>query len=149
MRVHVDYWIESYDSSDTEDVRYAKFFLFLHRLPASMKIAFHKQINAYELYCTYGGETYRVTGASRLGDIWLHSDLSYTGSSYELRVDLAECSNWSSVRPGSRISDKGSSWLEYLISCDSPQQILSMYVEGDFDTIKREWPDAPDDFLHS
>lgn len=67
----------------------------LKRLPAWMQNTFHPQIEKYRLYCTYRGETYRVTGASRLGDIWLRSDLSLdTGYDPGGRVSLAECSDW-------------------------------------------------------
>lgn len=94
--IHVDEWIDS-PCLPSKPEAYAKWFLMLKRLPAWMQSTFHPQIEKYRLYCTYRGETYRVTGASRLGDIWLRSDLSLdTGYDPWGRVNLAECSNWRS-----------------------------------------------------
>ncbi len=43
--------------------------------------------------CDYKGKSYRVTGASRLGDVWLISNFS-VDTGYDLRVDVALCTNW-------------------------------------------------------
>lgn len=72
--------------------RYAKFFLDFARRPA----AFHSMCNAFfvqKLFCTFRGERYRVTGASRLGDVWLTKNFEQE-SGYQLRVDLDDCSLW-------------------------------------------------------
>ena len=95
--MHVDKFIDSYRERYSED--YAAFFFQLHRFPATWKMAWRDFINEFSLYCTYEGETYRVTGCSRMGDVWLHSDLSYSDTSYEKRVDLEDCSNWSRDAP--------------------------------------------------
>ena len=64
------------------------------RLPAILQIDFAEWIGQFKLFCSWKGKRYRVTGASRLGDIWLTSDFcKETG--YEHRVDLTECSDWS------------------------------------------------------
>jgi len=88
--VHVDDFIESlsFDSSkdrESEIENYAKFFFMLHRLPAYMKNQWEVIISKYKLYCLYEGKAYRVTGASRMGDIWLTSDMKQEHG-YELRV---------------------------------------------------------------
>lgn len=88
--VHVDDFIESLslDSSkdrESETENYAKFFFMLHRLPAYMKNQWSDIISKYKLYCLYEGKSYRVTGASRMGDIWLTSDMKQEHG-YELRV---------------------------------------------------------------
>lgn len=88
--VHVDDFIESleFDSSkdrESEIENYAKFFFMLHRLPAYMKNQWSDIISKYKLYCLYEGKGYRVTGASRMGDIWLTSDMKQEHG-YELRV---------------------------------------------------------------
>ena len=67
----------------------------LHRLPTVMQDAFHEQISKYKLFCFYNGERYRVTGASRMGDIWLTKDMN-KDIGYDARVLLEECSGWSS-----------------------------------------------------
>ena len=73
------------------------FFFFLHRLPAQTASILRPWMKQFKLYCTYEGKRYRVTGASRMGDIWLHSDLSTPEPKlfYEKRVDLDGCSAWS------------------------------------------------------
>jgi hypothetical protein len=91
--MHVDEFIDTPLSKDRGE-RYAKFFLLLARLPAWMHSDFAEWIGQYKLFCTYKGERYRVTGASRMGDIWLARSV-IRESGYDLRVDVAECSEWS------------------------------------------------------
>lgn len=87
--MHVDDWVERFDGD-----RYAQWCLFLFRLPAVMKMNFHDYIKDYKLYCTYKDVRYRVTGASRLGDVWLAKDMN-RDMGYDHRVDVTECSEWS------------------------------------------------------
>ena len=47
-----------------------------------------------KLFATFQGKRYRVTGCSRLGDVWLHADLK-EDTTYQLRVDVDACSDWS------------------------------------------------------
>lgn len=77
-----------------KSLAYAQFFIMLHRLPAMMKMSMSQQINQYKLFCTYEGSRYRVTGASRLGDIWLTADFDQD-TGYQHRVLLSECSEFS------------------------------------------------------
>ena len=86
--MHVDDFI---DDPDT-DV-YASWFLNMMRMPAILKCKFSRIIGEYKLYCDYGGQHYRVTGASRLGDIWLAENLERQNG-YDLRVNIAECANF-------------------------------------------------------
>lgn len=90
---HVDDFVSF--PPDDEAGRYAAFCFLLFRLPAVMKIAFRKWTDQYKLFCTYDGKRYRVTGASRLGDIWLAEDHNRSDG-YDLRVDLAKCTRWGS-----------------------------------------------------
>jgi hypothetical protein len=87
--MHVDDFIDDYEGDP-----YARWFFMLQRLPAALKVAFYQWIKPYRLFCDYKGKRYRVTGASRLGDIWLAKDHSRE-TGYDLRVDLTECTNWS------------------------------------------------------
>ena len=87
---HVDEFI---DGNFRED-RYARWVLNHFRLPAVLKMDFDEFMADKKLFCVYNNEKYRVTGASRLGDIWLARDFNRTRG-YDLRVDLAECSVWS------------------------------------------------------
>jgi len=97
-RMSADDWTERYSLGDVNQgnrlgLLYAKFFVFLRRLPASLTTSWSKFF-PYRVYCTYKGERYRVTGASRLGDIWLSKDF---GSQYTDRVYVDECSNFSAA----------------------------------------------------
>jgi hypothetical protein len=47
----------------------------------------------YKLFCLYEGKWWRVTGASRMGDVWLTSDFQ-RDTGYDKRVFLEECSEW-------------------------------------------------------
>lgn len=85
---HVDDFIGDYSKD-----KYARWFLFLHRLSAAFQADFHEWITSYKLYCVYKDKKYRCTGASRLGDVWLTSDFDRE-MGYELRVDVDDCSNW-------------------------------------------------------
>ena len=90
--VHVDDWVlEPCLSTDPE--AYAKFFFVLRRTHAWMQMAFAPWIKEFKLYCTYEGETYRITGASRLGDIWLIKDLS-KDAGYDIRTYVNKVSNF-------------------------------------------------------
>lgn len=56
--------------------------------------AWQKVFGNRKLFCTHNGIRYRVTGASRLSDIYLTQDFESCG--YEQRgVDVDECSDWS------------------------------------------------------
>lgn len=86
--MHVDDFIDSYRTD-----AYASWFFNLHRLPASLYYKFKPWIDQYQLYCEYEGETYRVTGASRLGDVWLTKNFDQS-EGYQLRVDINKCENF-------------------------------------------------------
>jgi hypothetical protein len=88
---HVDEWIEMPTGDKGED--YARFVLHHARLPAIMQVFFEPWTKQFRLFCTHKRKRYKVTGASRLGDVWLAKDLTRE-SGYDLRVDLADCSKW-------------------------------------------------------
>lgn len=86
MTRHVDDFI-----ADPTDAYAASWFEAFRR-PAWDKL---KEPDTRKLFATYQGVRHLVTGCSRLGDVWLHTDLNYQGMSYEKRVDVDECSAWS------------------------------------------------------
>lgn len=86
--MHVDQFIDDHRNDD-----YARWVLLHFRLPADLQLLFRKYMPDARLFCTWQGRRYRVTGASRMGDVWLIGDFSSTG--YDHRVDIAECSEWS------------------------------------------------------
>lgn len=91
----VDSFIDFNRSRDPAVV-YARWFFMLQRLPATLKYSFSTQLHDYRLFCIYEGKKYRVTGASRLGDVWLTSNFDQD-TGYELRVLLSDCHRWSST----------------------------------------------------
>lgn len=89
---HIDDWISSPLSKDDGE-RYAKFVFWYFRYPAWAQIDFHEWMKEFKLFCTYEGKRFRVTGASRLGDVWLTENFEQENG-YSLRVDVAKCTNW-------------------------------------------------------
>lgn len=89
--MHVDEFIDSRPKDD--GTNYAAFCFLLFRLPAMLQNKFSKFTKEHRLFSTYDGVRYRVTGASRMGDVWLAKDHN-RDVGYDLRVDLAECSDW-------------------------------------------------------
>lgn len=95
--VHIDDWLDETMKKelvkDSMEAYLYKFFEWA-RLPAvdqnRVRATFE---NEHKLFCTYEGKPYRVTGASRLGDIWLAEDLNRTRG-YDLRVYINQCSDW-------------------------------------------------------
>lgn len=92
QRIHVDDWINEPSFGDKGEA-YAKFVLDYMRKPAWAILAFRPWMEQHRLFCTYNGLRYRVTGASRLGDVWLSRNLD-KAEGYELRVDVAKCEEW-------------------------------------------------------
>lgn len=72
---------------------YARWVLMHFRLPAAIQVDFGRFMAERHLFCDYAGSRYRVTGASRFGDVWLHSDFK-VDTGYEHRVAIDSCSNW-------------------------------------------------------
>ena len=96
--MHIDEWIDRVEVP--VDERYATFFFMLHRLPAiDQSVKWKEWIQPYKLFCTWKGEKYRVTGCSRLGDVWLTKDFKQE-TGYQYRVEVEECSNWTRYANG-------------------------------------------------
>lgn len=93
---HIDDWIEQVAMFGTDEEKRAAFFFHLKRLPAVMQMAFEPEIKQVRLFCTYCGNRYRVTGASRMGDVWITRDFRQERG-YENRVDVEQCEDWGSA----------------------------------------------------
>jgi hypothetical protein len=87
---HVDDFIDD-PSSDP----YAASWFEAFRRPAVDKM---RNPDTRKLFATWRCVRYRVTGCSRLGDVWLHH-VDYDGESYRHRVNVDECSDWSADHP--------------------------------------------------
>lgn len=91
----IDEWLDqpTWEGKCTSGEAYARFVLEYFRYPA-WKISLYKAFMVgHKLFCTYAGTTYRVTGASRLGDVWLARDLERT-TGYDYRVSVGDCTEW-------------------------------------------------------
>lgn len=94
--MHVDDFIEQPSFESKEDyLAYSKWVLNYFRLPSTLKNSFAPFMQDNKLFGIYkDNKKYRVTGASRLGDVWLATDSQRTVG-YDLRVDVSDISNWS------------------------------------------------------
>lgn len=93
---HIDDWLDTPNLTCSQQEAYARFVLEYYRLPAWKQNLYHQFIKEYELYCTYNNVRYRVTGASRYGDVYLNNNLDAT-TGYSLRVNVRKCSDWGSI----------------------------------------------------
>ena len=81
--MHIDTFIDDFYCQH----KYARWMFNYFRLPAVLKADFEEFMKEHKLFCTWHEQRYRVTGASRLGDVWLHSDPK-RDCGYEHRVDV-------------------------------------------------------------
>jgi len=85
---HIDDWVYNHHNPS-----YPR-WMFLHfRLPSVMKPLAREFIPS-KLFCRYKEKTYRVTGAGRMGEVWLTEDYE-EDTKYEQTADVDECSDWS------------------------------------------------------
>lgn len=91
--LHVDKFID-FGLRHIENEDYARWILNHFRLSANLKYTFKKFMKDNKLFCIYKGDKYRVTGASRLGDIWLAKDFNID-TGYDLRVCVKDIVSWS------------------------------------------------------
>lgn len=91
---HIDDWLDNAHHSEDHNETYARFVLEQFRWPA-WKLTMYRK-HTPPLFCTYEGKRYKVTGASRMGDIWLAEDFERQNG-YDKRVDVAACSEWKAI----------------------------------------------------
>lgn len=97
--VHIDTFLDAMPVMDFKGVGlYYAHWLFMHgRLPAYLKSVYKPFIREHRLFVDYEGKTYLVTGASRMGDIYLATDFNRGfGNGYDQRVTLnfEKLTNW-------------------------------------------------------
>jgi len=68
-------------------------FLLVNRMPAVDKMLLNEAGFNPVLYATYNGETYRVTMASRMGDVGITKDFT-KDMGYERRVAVEDLTNF-------------------------------------------------------
>lgn len=72
----------------------ARWYIFVNRLPASLRILAQPYITDPKLFADYQGKRVRVVMASRLGDLGITHELS-ADYGYKLRVAVDELDNFS------------------------------------------------------
>jgi hypothetical protein len=95
--VHVDNFIEKGLLSTDHRKIYAAGILRIFRLPALFQPDSISCEGLYPLFCDYQGKRYRITGASRLGNVWLRKVHSVLGDDDNDRVNIYQCSNFGPV----------------------------------------------------
>lgn len=93
-KTHIEDWAHECHYNDADNVRYAKWWFIQFGMPATMSLYFAKVMKPFHLYTTYQGKRFRVTGCSRLGDVWLRADHS-KAEGYDHRIYVDDCSDWS------------------------------------------------------
>lgn len=84
--------IDDFIVDPRSDMYAARWFWYFRR-PAVVKA---KEPYDRKLFCTFEGKRYRVTGASRLGDVWLSEDFN-RDAGYDKRVAVDACEAWGRV----------------------------------------------------
>lgn len=72
---------------------HARWFLFIERLPASLRMLASTRIPDPQLFADHEGKRVRVTMASRMGDVGITHNLAATRG-YELRVGIDTLTNF-------------------------------------------------------
>lgn len=88
---HVDAFIDDYKADP-----YARWVLTYFRFPAEKQMHFAPFMKEHKLFCTYDCKRWRVTGASRLGDVWLAKDFD-RDTGYDERICVDDCSAWGAM----------------------------------------------------
>ena len=92
----VQVWINCICESDPEAVKYAKWYINNMLVPAVFQRPFKQVMKDIKLFCTYKGTRWRVTGASRLGDVWLIKNPD-RDTGYDERVNVSDITEWSNA----------------------------------------------------
>lgn len=94
--VHVDDFLDDvYVLSRTPHLKYVHFMFSHWRKPAIEKLAHEPFMAQFKLFVDWKGKTYRVTGASRLGDVYLTSDFNRNmGYEHRVGLDFTQLTNW-------------------------------------------------------
>lgn len=85
---HVDEFID-----DPKEDAYARWVFMYFRFSAVFQRDFKIFWEGHKLFCNYRDRRWRVTGASRMGDVWLTEDFSQE-TGYQKRVFIEYCSHW-------------------------------------------------------
>ncbi|QVD49285.1 hypothetical protein LUCX_215 [Xanthomonas phage vB_XciM_LucasX] len=105
--LHIDEFLDAtYEIASRPELEYPHFLFSFWRQPAAVKILHEPFMSQFKLFVDYDGKTWRVVGASRLGDVWLTQDFESTH--YQRRVGLvvSTFANWRAQ------ADRPLTWVE-------------------------------------
>lgn len=91
-KLHIYDWLDE-EKTDLAELKVQEFLDFRTR-DAVYQMENRDKINGLTVFCEYKGTKYKITGASRLGDIWLDKNFKRE-SGYDLRVMIEDCSEFS------------------------------------------------------
>lgn len=92
----VDEWLDygHLDCTGDPSLSYVHFFFTLHRMPSNDKSIHSQYTNQFKLYADYQDQTWEITGASRLGDVYLKRLGSSAFYDHRVALDFEKFSNW-------------------------------------------------------
>jgi hypothetical protein len=93
-RLHIDNWLYYRLRTSESSEAYAAFVIDNFRKSATWQNSVRPWMSQFKLFATYKGTRYRITGASRLGDVYCQPDFE-KDHAYEHRVDVLTLTDWS------------------------------------------------------
>lgn len=93
--MHIHEWLDENEGKleDPTMKQVWKFLDFKTRSAIHQHVENPDGVKGLSIFCEFQGEKHRVTGASRLGDIWLVTDFS-RDTGHNKRVDIDDCDNF-------------------------------------------------------
>jgi hypothetical protein len=96
---HIYAWLDRNEKTSDPVTRKVWLFFEYHTKSAMFKSRNRDLLGDLKILCEFEDSQYRITGASRLGDIYLASNLERTVG-YDLRVPLDRCKKFSIFENG-------------------------------------------------
>ena len=95
-RTHIDDWLDKDPHGLIRKEVYARFMLEYFRMPATKQTELRTPLRSLRLFATYQGQRVRITGASRMGDVWITHDFKQS-TGYQDRVFIDNLSEFSAT----------------------------------------------------
>jgi len=94
--MHIHEWLDTFNKDKCKDkeLLIVHEFLDYKSMSEVYCIANENKFKDLKVFCIYKNEKYRLTGCSRVGDVWIHSNLD-SDHSYVNRVSIKELSGFS------------------------------------------------------
>ncbi len=103
MQTHIYDWLDKPIEKESIELQKVREFLDFKTREAWYKFKNIEKIKGLSVFCEYKDNQYKITGASRMGDVWL--SLNYERENgYDKRVWIDECSNFSYI--DNRVEEK-------------------------------------------